>query len=163
MLLRVRIRTYMRAVSRNAHNSHSHTHTHFHSHVDTQYVCMQGCCYTPNEKVHITLPPSLFSHVRAFVCLQGGHSPNEKDAHQAAELRYQVRRLSHHPSIAIWDGCNECGGGGNYATFVVTTIVEEDVSRPVWPSCPSYGACVRGCELALFMFLRFISCTVNTL
>ena len=23
-----------------------------------------------------------------------------------AELRYQIRRLSAHPSIAIWDGCN---------------------------------------------------------
>ena len=30
---------------------------------------------------------------------------------QAAELRYQIRRLSHHPSIAMWDSCNECGAG----------------------------------------------------
>lgn len=28
-----------------------------------------------------------------------------------SELEYQVKRLSHHPSIAMWDGCNECGGG----------------------------------------------------
>ena len=34
------------------------------------------------------------------------------------ELRYQVTRNSHHPSIAMWDGCNECelmtpGSAGN--------------------------------------------------
>jgi len=69
---------------------------------------------------------------------QQGHSPTP-DPLQDAELRHQVRRLSHHPSIVIWDGCNECGGGGVYASFVVTTVAEEDTSRPVWPSCPAAG------------------------
>ena len=25
-----------------------------------------------------------------------------------AEVRYQIKRLSHHASIALWDACNEC-------------------------------------------------------
>jgi hypothetical protein len=39
---------------------------------------------------------------------QEGHSPDNSTT-QAAELRHQVRRLSHHPSIVLWDGCNEVG------------------------------------------------------
>ena len=50
-----------------------------------------------------------------------------------------MRRLSHHPSIVIWDGCNECGGQDIYASFVMTTVAQEDKSRVVWPSCPSAG------------------------
>jgi hypothetical protein len=69
---------------------------------------------------------------------QGGHAPATTPT-QDAELRHQVRRLSHHPSIVIWDGCNECGGGGLYASFVVTTVAQEDKSRPIWPSCPANG------------------------
>ena len=61
------------------------------------------------------------------------------NALEEAELRYNVRRLSHHPSIFLWDSCNECGGGGVWDTFVATTLVSEDASRPVWPSCPSGG------------------------
>ena len=37
------------------------------------------------------------------------------------------------------DGCNECNGGGLYASFVMTTVAEEDTSRAIWPSCPSGG------------------------
>ena len=41
---------------------------------------------------------------------------------QDTEFRHQIRRLSHHPSIIIWDGCNECTviigtPTGIYATF----------------------------------------------
>ena len=57
-------------------------------------------------------------------------------AEQATELRQQIRRLSHHPSIVIWDGCNECGGGGLYESFVMPTVASLDRSRPIWPSCP---------------------------
>merc|ERR1719399_1463720 len=36
-------------------------------------------------------------------------SPKER-----LEMEHQLKRLSHHPSIAMWDGCNECGGTGQY-------------------------------------------------
>lgn len=69
---------------------------------------------------------------------QNGHSPSDTPT-QDAEIRYQVRRLSHHPSIIMWDGCNECGGGGIYAQFVITVVASEDQSRVIWPSSPGYG------------------------
>jgi beta-mannosidase len=69
---------------------------------------------------------------------QGNHAPKVTPT-QDDEIRYQVRRLSEHPSIGIWDGCNECNGHGIYADFVMTTVAEEDPSRPPWPSCPSGG------------------------
>ena len=58
---------------------------------------------------------------------------------QEAELRHQVRRLSAHPSVALWTACNECSGAGLYESFVMTTVVEEDPSRPPWPASPSKG------------------------
>ena len=74
---------------------------------------------------------------------QGGHSP-KNDAVQDAELRHQIRRLASHPSIVMWDGCNECRviigtPTGIYATFVMTVVAQEDQSRAVWPSCPALG------------------------
>ena len=73
----------------------------------------------------------------------GGHGP-AVGAPQDRELRYQIRRLSSHPSIAIWDGCNECqvllnNSNGIYASFVMTVVAEEDTSRAIWPSCPARG------------------------
>jgi len=74
---------------------------------------------------------------------QGGHSPaNTTD--QTAELQHQIRRLANHPSIVMWDGCNECHvvigtPTGIYATFVMTVVAQEDKSRVVWPSCPASG------------------------
>ena len=56
-----------------------------------------------------------------------------------AELVYQIERISHHPSVVILDGCNECGGGSLYETFVMPTVASADKSRAVWPSCPSHG------------------------
>eukprot|EP00439_Symbiodinium_sp_Y106_P013213 s7315_g1.t3 len=74
---------------------------------------------------------------------QRGHAP-ERTYVQDTELRHQVRRLSSHPSIVIWDGCNECtvtmGSPTEiYATFVMSVVAEEDSSRSIWPSCPAFG------------------------
>ena len=56
-----------------------------------------------------------------------------------SELEYQIKRLSHHPSVAMWDGCNECGGMGDYMNFVMPVVASVDSSRPIWPSCPAPG------------------------
>lgn len=58
------------------------------------------------------------------------------------EIRQTIRHLSSHASIVVWSGCNECAvemGTDTelYATFVMTTVAEEDDTRIVWPSCPS--------------------------
>ena len=56
----------------------------------------------------------------------GGNSGVAIDnAMQEAELRYQLRRLSHHACIFIWDACNECGGKGTWGSFVSPTLADE--------------------------------------
>ena len=70
---------------------------------------------------------------------QQNHDPDAGDPNQYHELTHQVRRLSHHPSIVVWDGCNECGGQGVYASFVMNTVAKADRSRAIWPSCPADG------------------------
>jgi len=72
-----------------------------------------------------------------------GHSPKKTDM-QEEELRHQIRRLSAHPSIVIWDGCNECAvvmdtSSDIYAKFILKVVVDEDKSRSVWPSSPAAG------------------------
>eukprot|EP00756_Hemistasia_phaeocysticola_P048317 Hpha_TRINITY_DN22747_c0_g1::TRINITY_DN22747_c0_g1_i1::g.34296::m.34296/K01192/E3.2.1.25, MANBA, manB; beta-mannosidase len=56
------------------------------------------------------------------------------------ELRYQVHRLRHHPSIVLWDSSNENEGqpGFFYAT-VLSEIALHDDTRPLWPASPSSG------------------------
>jgi beta-mannosidase len=55
------------------------------------------------------------------------------------ELVYQIERISHHASVVLLDGCNECGGAGLTTSFVMTTVAQTDPSRAVWPSCPASG------------------------
>jgi len=52
---------------------------------------------------------------------------------------HQARRLAHHPSIIIWNGCNECGGVRDIVPNAVTVLAREDPSRVIWPSCPASG------------------------
>ena len=73
----------------------------------------------------------------------GAHGPIVT-ATQEAELRHQIRRLSHHPAIVLWDGNNEIPvnawqPSGVFATFVMTIVAQEDQSRAVWPSSPAVG------------------------
>ena len=64
-----------------------------------------------------------------------GANPADKDQTVRLELEYQVARVSHHSSIVLFDGCNECGGGGGadgYDGFVMTTVASVDQSRLVY-------------------------------
>lgn len=84
-------------------------------------------------------------------------------ANVEAEARHQVRRLAHHPCIALWSGNNECEQGlnwfaeakANHDRYVIDynrlyidtlwrVVREEDPSRPYWPSSPSNGIQVWG-------------------
>lgn len=75
---------------------------------------------------------------------EDNHGPSVTNTIQQ-EIRHMVRSLASHPSIVIWNGCNECQvvmGTDNeiYATFVLQTVAEEDDTRSIWPSSPSmYG------------------------
>lgn len=82
----------------------------------------------------------LLYHDMMFVD-EAGHRPVQTDSVEK-EIRHLVRSLASHPSIAIWNGCNECqvvmGTPSEiYATFVMQTVAEEDDSRSIWPSSPS--------------------------
>ena len=59
---------------------------------------------------------------------------------QDAEIRYNIRRLSHHTSIVLWNGGNEWQGSlAIFDSFVLRVVAEEDSSRPLWPISPSAG------------------------
>merc|ERR1712232_1033642 len=66
------------------------------------------------------------------------HEPKGLDI-EKQEISHQVRRLSHHPCILVWNSCNECSASGLYVSFVMTQVAQEDRSRPIWPGCPSAG------------------------
>ncbi|HYF47937.1 MAG TPA: glycoside hydrolase family 2 protein [Planctomycetota bacterium] len=75
----------------------------------------------------------------------------------AIEARHNVARLSSHPSLAIWNGCNEnvwgwwlwgwkekvgnrTWGFGYYTKLLPSIIAELDPSRPYWPASPYSGS-----------------------
>ena len=76
-----------------------------------------------------------------------GKAPDQPDpqatAEQAAEFRDNVRRMSHHPSVAMYTGCNECMGLGMQILndFVLKTVASEDDSRPIRDASPFTGYC----------------------
>ena len=65
----------------------------------------------------------------------------EKTRTVEKEIRYVVRSLCSHPSIVLWNGCNECTSESTdlYATFALAIVAQEDGTRPVWWSSPSAG------------------------
>ena len=70
--------------------------------------------------------------------------PAAANASILAEIAHQVRRLSHHPSVALYDSNNEdcvqpSGPSALYATLVMTAVAAEDASRILWPNSPSTG------------------------
>ena len=60
---------------------------------------------------------------------QEGHSP-VAGKQQDAELRYQVRRLSTHPSIAVWDGCNEHVSSGSHPRLALPYFILPHLTLP---------------------------------
>jgi len=82
----------------------------------------------------------LLYHDMMFVD-EAGHVPIQTKSVEL-EIRHFVRSLASHPSIAIWNGCNECqvvmGTPSEiYASFVMSIVAEEDDTRSIWPSSPS--------------------------
>jgi len=59
------------------------------------------------------------------------------------EIRYIVRHLCTHPSIVLWNGCNECDHNNItsdvYSQFAMAIVASEDGTRPIWGSSPSSG------------------------
>lgn len=84
----------------------------------------------------------------------------EEEPHRSrveAEARHQIARLCHHPSLVLWNGCNEnlwgyfdwgwadrtkgrTWGLGYYLELLPRLCRELDPSRPYWPGSPYSGA-----------------------
>jgi beta-mannosidase len=70
--------------------------------------------------------------------------PDAANASIVAEVTHQVRRLSHHPSVVLYDSNNEdvvepTGPTSVYSTLILTAVAAEDNSRILWPNSPSAG------------------------
>ena len=64
---------------------------------------------------------------------------------EISAFRHAVRRLSTHPAIVTWQGCNECDPTQNrIGTWLMGLVAQEDSSRPIWPSSPAPGGWVGG-------------------
>eukprot|EP00557_Chaetoceros_sp_GSL56_P012448 CAMPEP_0176484278 /NCGR_PEP_ID=MMETSP0200_2-20121128/4368_1 /TAXON_ID=947934 /ORGANISM="Chaetoceros sp., Strain GSL56" /LENGTH=1096 /DNA_ID=CAMNT_0017880739 /DNA_START=316 /DNA_END=3606 /DNA_ORIENTATION=- len=60
------------------------------------------------------------------------------------EIRFIIRTLLPHPSIILWNSCNECSRSQNitgdiYSQFILPIVAQEDDTRPIWGSSPSAG------------------------
>jgi hypothetical protein len=68
----------------------------------------------------------------------------EKTNDVEEEIRFTIRTLLSHPSIILWNSCNECSRPQNissdiFSTFVLPIVAQEDGTRPIWGSSPSSG------------------------
>ncbi|GKY98403.1 hypothetical protein MPSEU_000797800 [Mayamaea pseudoterrestris] len=81
----------------------------------------------------------LLFHDLMFV--EEGHHGALRTSTVHKEIGHTVRSLASHPSIVVWNGCNECSGRLQdmdvYESFVMTTVAEIDDTRPIWVSSPS--------------------------
>jgi beta-mannosidase len=69
--------------------------------------------------------------------LEGWLPLQQGTLHAAAFFPRSPTNLHQPPLLLL---CLTCSGGqGIYSSFVMSTILEEDNSRPPWPSCPSPG------------------------
>lgn len=91
----------------------------------------------------------LIYHDLMFVEEQFHSAQKTKDVEN--EIRHAIRSLLSHPSIVIWNGCNECGRSDGtqissdlYSNFVMRIVAHEDATRPIWPSSPSKSAWKTG-------------------
>eukprot|EP00750_Incisomonas_marina_P010425 INCI16272.1.p1 GENE.INCI16272.1~~INCI16272.1.p1 ORF type:complete len:774 (+),score=106.89 INCI16272.1:186-2324(+) len=96
----------------------------------------------------VYLPPAFYDtadelgvlvyHDLMYTTTSQTHEPTGSEA-EAMEIAHNLRALSHHPAIIVWNACNECDGSGLYTSFAMTKVAEVDESRPIWPACPSSG------------------------
>lgn len=92
-------------------------------------------------------------HDLMFACSKYPGDQPEFVANVLAEVRHQVRRLSHHPSLALWCGNNEIELGIHdewitsydpktrpcdalFHQEFAELMASEDPSRPYWPTSP---------------------------
>ena len=100
----------------------------------------------------------LVYHDMQYASTGGGPHGPLASKEQDAELRHQIRRLSHHPAIILWDGANEVVVGPldgcpvrtlhqhfcqssfrNIAAFCLTLLLCSTRPRRAWAACARPG------------------------
>ena len=91
-----------------------------------------------------------------FACAAYSEAPSMWQSIEE-EARFNVTRLSRHPSLVLWNGCNEniwgffdwgweknlegrAWGAGYYFDLLPRVVAEVDPSRPYWPGSPYSGS-----------------------
>ncbi len=90
-----------------------------------------------------------------FAC--AAYSEDAATSKSIEEARFNVARLARHPSLVLWNGCNEniwgffdwgwekkldgkAWGAGYYFDLLPRVVAEVDPSRPYWPGSPYSGS-----------------------
>lgn len=82
----------------------------------------------------------LLYHDLMFSTTTVTHEPTFGSKSVEDELVGVVRRMSHRPSLILWNGCNECDyKAPAYERFALPIVAREDPSRVIWPGSPSLG------------------------
>ena len=80
--------------------------------------CAGADALAPDGRARLPLLARAPLHSRAVSLRCAGAA----GATQRAEIRHQVRRLSAHPSIVVWDAVNEAGGFGLFRELMQTVV-----------------------------------------